>query len=100
VELETSVIPIKTVQTIPTEGNSDEEDATTTATTQQESIATSKPKGVIKKPARYCNMVAYALPVIDGGIPYTYKEVVQSVENAKWKEAMDEEMKSFHKNQI
>lgn len=103
VELETSVIPIKTVQTIPTEGDSDEssdeEDATTPATTQQESIATSKPKRVIKKPARYCNMVAYALPVIDDGIPYTYKEAVQSVESAKWKEAMDEEMKSLHKNQ-
>nr|TKS14461.1 hypothetical protein D5086_0000045350 [Populus alba] len=59
VELETSVIPIKTVQTIPTEGDSDEssdeEDATTPATTQQESIATSKPKRVIKKPARISN---------------------------------------------
>ncbi|KAG6783314.1 hypothetical protein POTOM_012760 [Populus tomentosa] len=82
VELETSIIPIKTVQTIPTEGDSDEssdeEDATTPATTQQESIATSKPKRVIKKLARYCDMVAYALPVIDDGIPYTYKEAVQS----------------------
>jgi len=80
VELETSVIPIKTVQTIPTkedsDESSDEEDATTPATTQQESIAMSKPKRVIKKPARYCNMVAYALPVIDDGIPYTYKEAV------------------------
>jgi hypothetical protein len=28
-------------------------------------------------------MVAYALPVIDDGIPYTYKEAVQSVESAK-----------------
>nr|TKS07902.1 hypothetical protein D5086_0000109420 [Populus alba] len=78
VELETSIIPIKTVQTIPTEGDSDEssdeEDATTPATTQQESIAMSKPKRVIKKPARYCDMVAYALPVIDDGIPYTYKK--------------------------
>jgi hypothetical protein len=27
--------------------------------------------------------VAYALPVIDDGIPYTYKEAVQSVESAK-----------------
>jgi hypothetical protein len=44
-------------------------------------------------------MVAYALPVIDDGIPYTYKEAVQSVESAKWKEAIDEEMKSLHKNQ-
>jgi hypothetical protein len=44
-------------------------------------------------------MVAYTLLVIDDGIPYTYKEVVQSVENAKWKKAMDEEMKSLHKNQ-
>jgi hypothetical protein len=39
VEFETSTILIKTVQTIPTEGDSDEssdeEDATTPATTQQ-----------------------------------------------------------------
>jgi len=78
VELETSVIPVKTVQTILTERDSDEssneEDATTPATTQQESITTSKPKRVIKKPARYCNMVAYALPVIDDGIPTPIKK--------------------------
>nr|TKR78591.1 hypothetical protein D5086_0000281560 [Populus alba] len=61
VELETSIIPIKTVQTIPTEGDSDEssdeEDATTPATTQQESIAMSKPKRVIKKPARIVKVI-------------------------------------------
>ncbi|KAG6741963.1 hypothetical protein POTOM_055244 [Populus tomentosa] len=92
VELETSVIPVKTVQTIPTEGDSDEssdeKDATTPATTQQESIAMSKPKRVIKKPARYCDMVAYALPVIDDGIPYTYKEAVQSPHMAQLEAAM------------
>ncbi|KAI9164945.1 hypothetical protein LWI28_004804 [Acer negundo] len=33
---------------------------------QPESIATSRPKRDIRKPARYTDMVAYALPVIDG----------------------------------
>jgi len=28
-------------------------------------------------------MVAYAFPVIDDGIPYTYKESVESIESVK-----------------
>ena len=47
-----------------------------------ESIATSKSQRVICKPALYTNIVAYALPVIDG-VPCTYRDVVQSNENLK-----------------
>ena len=66
---------------------------------QPESIATSRPKRNIRKPARYSDMVAYALPVIDDDVPNTYKEAVYSSENVKWKKAMDEEMTSLHQNQ-
>ena len=43
-------------------------------------------------------MVAYALPVVDE-IPFTYKKKVRSLENEKWKKAMDDEMQSLKKNQ-
>ncbi|KAI9186129.1 hypothetical protein LWI28_014044 [Acer negundo] len=36
---------------------------------QPESIATSRPKRDIRKPARYTDMVAYALPVTDANNP-------------------------------
>ncbi|KAI9160099.1 hypothetical protein LWI28_005071 [Acer negundo] len=35
---------------------------------QPESIATSRPKRDIRKPTRYTDMVAYALPVTDGDV--------------------------------
>ncbi|TXG52062.1 hypothetical protein EZV62_021231 [Acer yangbiense] len=66
---------------------------------QPESIATSRPKRHIQKPARYTDMVAYALPVIDDDVPINYKEAVNSPEHAQWKKAMDEEMTSLHQNQ-
>ncbi|KAB5557552.1 hypothetical protein DKX38_008461 [Salix brachista] len=37
-------------------------------------MTTIKLKRVIKKPVRHCCIVAYALPVIDDGIPCTYKK--------------------------
>jgi hypothetical protein len=43
----------------------------------------SKLKRAIKKLAWYCNMMAYAFPVIDDGIPHTYKEAIQSVKSEK-----------------
>ncbi|KAI9165880.1 hypothetical protein LWI28_022237 [Acer negundo] len=45
---------------------------------QPESIATSRPKRDIRKPARYIDMVAYALSVTDGDVPYTYREAMNS----------------------
>ncbi|KAK0584100.1 hypothetical protein LWI29_007622 [Acer saccharum] len=66
---------------------------------QPESIATSRPKRDIRRPARYTDMVAYALPVTDDDVPYTYREAVDSTDNVKWKMAMDEEMQSLHQNE-
>ena len=44
-------------------------------------------------------MVAYALPVTDDDVPYTYREAMDSTDNVKWKMAMDEEMQSLHQNE-
>ncbi|KAK0599620.1 hypothetical protein LWI29_007024 [Acer saccharum] len=45
---------------------------------QPESIATSKPIRDIRRPARYTDMVAYALPVTDDDVPYTYREAMDT----------------------
>lgn len=42
-------------------------------------------------------MVAYALSVVDG-VPSTFLEAFRSSENGRWKDAMEEEMQSLHKN--
>ena len=65
---------------------------------QPENIATTRPRREIRKPARYTDIVAFALPIIDDNVPCTYREAVQSTDSAKWKSAMDEEMKSLHQN--
>jgi len=62
-----------------------------------EPIAVARPRREIRKPARFTDMVAYALPVVDD-IPITYQEAMQSLESDKWKSAMDEEMQSLLKN--
>ncbi|KAL3821238.1 hypothetical protein ACJIZ3_007143 [Penstemon smallii] len=64
----------------------------------EESIATSKPKRTIRKPARFTDLVAYALPIVSEDIPTTHKEAMHSTERAEWNKAMEEEMDSFHKN--
>ncbi|KAG8502451.1 hypothetical protein CXB51_000402 [Gossypium anomalum] len=63
-----------------------------------EPVAVARPWREIRKPARFTDMVAYALPVADDDIPVTYQEVMQSLESDKWKSAMDEEMQSLRKN--
>ena len=62
-----------------------------------EPVAVARPRREIRKPARFTDMVAYALPVVDD-IPITYQEAMQSLESDKWKSAMDEEMQSLRKN--
>ena len=66
---------------------------------QHESIALSKGKRTIKKPARYIDMVACASTITFDDIPTTYSEAVKSSEVAKWKSAMEEEIQSLQKNQ-
>ena len=64
---------------------------------QHESIAVNRPRREIHKPARFANMVAYALPVVDD-VPSTFSEAVRSTENGRWKDTMEEEMQSLQKN--
>ncbi|KAE8732000.1 Fatty-acid-binding protein 2 [Hibiscus syriacus] len=49
-------------------------------------------------PARFVDMVAYALPVVDDDIPITYLKAIQSLKSDKWKSVMDEEMQSLQNN--
>ena len=43
-------------------------------------------------------IVAYALPVVEEAIPFTYREAEISLESKMWKYAKIEEMSSLHKN--
>ena len=43
-------------------------------------------------------VVAYALSVVEEAIPSTFREAEISSESKKWKEAMNEEIKSLYKN--
>ncbi|KAM1696422.1 hypothetical protein ACFXTN_027951 [Malus domestica] len=62
-------------------------------------IATRRSRREIQKPARFTDIVAYALPVFEDDIPSAYKEAVMSSECELWNKSMDEEMKSLHKNE-
>ena len=44
------------------------------------------------------DMVAYAFPVVEEGIPQTFLEANSSPDKEKWKKAMDEEIQSLMKN--
>lgn len=44
-------------------------------------------------------MVSYSFPIIGDNITSNYKEVVNTFESGEWKNAIDEEMQSLHKNQ-
>ena len=76
-----------------------EEEAPTQESTQQDvPIATRKGKRKAPKPAWLSDMVTYALPVTEEEIPSTYEEAVIHADSVEWRKAMDEEMKSLHKN--
>lgn len=109
VELETSMVPQVSVQSVEEDSGVESDDSDTVEgevpvdrslqQQQKDSIATSRPKRVIRVPARYVDIVAYALPVIDADIPSTFKEALGSSETGEWNKAMGEEMTSLHKNQ-
>ena len=61
-------------------------------------IAIRSPRREIRKPARFEDMVAYAFPVVEEGIPQTFLDANSSPDKEKWKKAMDEEMQSLVKN--
>ncbi|KAE8707953.1 putative beta-1,3-galactosyltransferase 20 [Hibiscus syriacus] len=82
----------------PIEESKDEEVQTQEPLETPEPLAVIRPRREIRRPARFVDMVAYALPVVDDDIPITYQEAIQSLESDKWKSAMDEEMQSLQKN--
>ena len=80
------------------EGTNDDEVSTQELLQQQDSIAYRRPRREIRKPARFDDMVAYALPIADDDVPSTYTEAISNPDGVKWKQAMNEEMQSLHKN--
>ena len=81
------------------EEESDEEEVPTQDPLQQSKlIAVRRQRREIKKPTRFTDMVAYALPVCDDSIPSTYPDAIRSTESGNWASAMEEEMQSLKKN--
>ena len=105
VKFETPVVSSKFVNTdnniVVNKGNNLDKSEAPVSTPLQltKSIAVRRSKWEIRRPARYVDAVAYALPIIEEDIPSTYKEAVCTSESSEWKKAMDEEMQSLHKNQ-
>ena len=68
------------------------------------SIAKDRPKRDIKPPQRYAkaDLIAYALNVTEGidysAEPFTYLETINCNDSRRWMIAMQEDMKSLHKN--
>ena len=61
-------------------------------------IVISRPRREIRKPSRFEDMVAYAFPVVEEGMPQTFLEANSNPDKEMWKKAMDEEMQSLMKN--
>ena len=95
----TSVKPVEDQQT-EHEADVGEEEVSNEEPQQQHDlpIAISRPRRETRKPARFEDMVAYAFPVVEEGIPQTFLEANSSPDKEKWKKAMDEEMQSLVKN--
>ena len=79
--------------------NDDEEVLTQEPSHQQDSIAYRRPRREIRRLARFVDMVAYALQIIDDDVASTYREAVSNPESIQWKKAMNEEMQPLHKNE-
>ena len=97
----TTTVPADEDESSPVaEEKSDEEEGSTQDPPQQQrSIAVpARLKGMADLPAHLKNTVAYALPIVDDGVPSTYQEAIRGSEVDKWKKAMDEEMQSLQKN--
>ena len=95
----TSVKPVEDQQT-EHEADIGEEDVSNEEPQQQHDlpIAISRLRREIRKPARFEDMVGYAFPVVEEGIPQTFLEANSIQDKEKWKKAMDEEMQSLVKN--
>ena len=100
VEFQTTSVKLVEVQQTEHEADVGEEEVSNEEPQQQHDlpIAISRPRREIRKPARFEDMVAYAFPVVEEGIPQTFLEANSSPDKEKWKKAMDEEMQSLVKN--
>jgi len=65
-----------------------------------ESVTVGRPRRNSHKPSWLTTdmIVTYALPVIEEVIPSTYRKAEICSESKMWKDAMEEEMSSLHKN--
>ncbi|KAG9455031.1 hypothetical protein H6P81_007935 [Aristolochia fimbriata] len=80
------------------EEESDEEEVPTQEPQQQsEPIAVRRERQEIHKPARFTDMVAYALPIVDN-VSCTYPKAIRSSESGRWVSTMEEEIESLEKN--
>ena len=95
----TSVKPVEDQQT-EHEADVEEEEVSNEEPQQQHDlpISISRPRREIRKPARFEDMVTYAFPVVEEGIPQTFLKENSSPDKEKWKKAIDEEMQSLVKN--
>ena len=66
------------------EGNSSDESEAPSLTSSQliDSTAVRRAKREIRKPTKFVDMVAYALPMFEDDIPSNYKEVVHTSESS------------------
>ena len=93
-EFETGLVPNSDEQSVPT----------ASVLVQQYPIARDRERRTIKLPHKYgeVDLVAYGLSVADNiessEEPSTYEEAVGCSDSGKWMIAMQEEMKSLHKN--
>ncbi|KAH9659029.1 hypothetical protein KPL70_023708 [Citrus sinensis] len=62
----------------------DEEVLTQEPSQQHDSIAYRRPHREIRRPARFVDMVVYALPIVDDDVPSTYKEAEKKAIGCKW----------------
>ncbi|KAG6386658.1 hypothetical protein SASPL_151827 [Salvia splendens] len=79
------------------EESDDEEVPPQEPSQQSEPIAVRRTRRENKKPARFADMVAYALPVVDD-VPCIFSKAIESSESDGWKGALEEEMQSLQKN--
>ena len=87
----TSVKPVEDQQTEHA-ANVGEEEVSNEEPQQQHDlpIAIRRPRREIRKPVWFEDMVAYAFPVVEEGIPQTFLGANSSPDKEKWKKAMDE----------
>jgi len=65
-----------------------------------EFVTVGRPRRNSRKPSWLTTdmIVTYALPVVEEVIPSTYRKAEICSESKMWKDAMEEEMSSLHKN--